>query len=110
VQERFVILEFDVKFGLLLLDQVTLKEKSFQFIIGDDVIQVVDVFPQDLGFLIEISRELEVGTDTVLETLGLANVDHFPAWVLEEIDSRLIGKGIQLFFQHSSIIKQKPRL
>jgi len=104
VQESFVILEFDVKFGLLLLDQVTLQEKSFQFIIGDDVIQVLDMVPQDLGFLIEIARELEIGTDTVLETLGLANVDHFPAWVFEEIDPRLIGKGIEFFLQHASII------
>ena len=106
VQESFVILEFDVEFGLLLLDQITLQEKGFQFIIGDDVIQVVDVLPQDLGFFIEIPRGSKIGTDTVLETLGLANVDHFPAWVLEKIDSRLIGKGIQLFLQHSSIIKQ----
>ncbi len=79
MQESFVVLEFDVLFVLLLLDQVTLQEESLQLIIGDDVIQVLDMGPQDLGFLIEIARELEIGTDTVLETLGLANVDHFPA-------------------------------
>ncbi len=104
MQEGFVILEFDVKFGLLLLDQVTFQEKSFKFIIGDDEIQVLDVVPQDLGFLIEISRGLKIGTDTVLETLGLANVDHFPAWVFEEIDPRLIGKSFEFFLQHASII------
>ncbi len=40
----------------------------------------------------------------MLETLGLANVDHFPAWVFEEIDPRLIGKSFEFFLQHASII------
>ena len=75
MQEGLVVLEVDIELGLLFFYQVTLQKESFQFIIGQDVIQILDVFLENLGFPIESARNLKIGTDPVLETLGFANVD-----------------------------------
>ena len=94
----------DIELGFVCLDQIAFQKEGFQFVVGDDVVQVVDELLQYLSLMIEAAAGLKVGAHTVLEILGLANIDRDLIEILEKVDPRFFRQGLKFFLKHSLII------
>jgi len=54
--------------------------------------------------LIQSAGDLKVGTHSMLEALGLTDIDHPLFGILKQVDARLVRENFELFFQHRVII------
>ena len=91
IGEALVVLEPQIEFRLMLLDEVVLEEGGLALRAGQNVIDV-GRFGQDVADL-EVVRRLEIRPDAVPEEARFADVNDLAGGVLEKIDAGLLGKG-----------------
>ena len=80
-----VIFETDIIFGAVLLDEVHLKDERFKLRADHDPLNVHDLAHEAAGFAIVTRVRVEVGTHTVLQADGLANVNNCPLGIAIDI-------------------------
>ena len=76
----------------MLLDQRCFQDESFDFVIGDDDLNIGDLLYQFAGFdvIAEVgsaAARLEIRPDAIAQVLGFADIDDFGRGVLVEIDT-----------------------
>ena len=84
-----VVFQQHVVFGRVLADEVRLQNQRFGLAFGNNPFDVPDVGEhQRRRPVARMVGPVKVAPDTVLEHLGLADVDDFPLGVLHDIDAR----------------------
>src|SRR5258708_6742207 len=91
----------------MLFYQRRFQDESFDFVIGDDDLDVGDLFDQLNGFdvVADVSgaaSRLEIRTDAIAQVLGFADIDDFARGVLVEIDTGRSGNFFEFFVERHS--------
>ncbi len=87
------LLQLDVVFGLVTLDQVDLQQQGFLVRFGDDRFEPLDVRDQQLRLAFVLA--MEVGFHAVLQIFGLADVDDFVILVPHDVAAGQVGQQRQ---------------
>ena len=87
-----VIAKQDVEFRPIFLDEVVLERQGFAFVADDNGFQVGNLAGQRAGLGVNPARLREVGAHATAQVARLANIQHGPAGVLEEIRAGAFGK------------------
>ena len=85
---RLVVDELDVETGTVPLDQRELEHQGCHLGLGDDPLHRLGVVDHRLGAGVE--PDPEVRRHAASQALGLADVDHLPVLVTEEVGARLV--------------------
>ena len=99
------VLEQDVVPGLMALDEGALQHQGLKLGLHHDHVKVVDLSHHGPCLFVVTALVLKVLADPVLQSLGLAHIDHFAGGVLHDIHPRLqrqsVGLVPQLFKGHT---------
>ena len=96
----FVIHKHRIILRTILLDQIALQDKCFQFRVRDNIFKSPDVRHHLLYLDAFISAALKILAYPVFQTDGFANINDLIFLVVHQIDPRLCRKLFQLFFDH----------
>ena len=91
-----VVLEKDVVFGLELFYQYIFEEQSFAFAVDNGVFDVAYLADEDLCLAVEIVGQ-EIGTDSVFQAFGFANIDDGSVLVEIPVNARGFRQGFYNF-------------
>jgi hypothetical protein len=110
VRERLVVAEPDVERGPVPLDEVLLEVERLDLAPGHDHLQVGDPghHPRHGRALIAASG-LEIRADAGPQRPGLADVEHLPAVVPEQVDAGLRGQSLELVLEAPGHAGQRIR-
>ncbi|KAF5069829.1 hypothetical protein DSECCO2_228870 [anaerobic digester metagenome] len=97
--EALVVLQVDVVFGQMFLDQVLLENQRLNFRVGDDVFKFRHMGHHEAGFRIQPLGVSEVLANPVFQDLGLADIDNLAPGVFHNIDAGGVGQDFQLVFK-----------
>src|SRR5258708_27436799 len=90
----------------MLFDERRFQDESFDFVVGDDDLDVGDLLYQLTGlyFVAEFTgaARLKVRTDAIAQVLGFADIDDFARGVLVEIDTGRSGNFFEFFVERHS--------
>ena len=102
---RLVILQKDVIFGLVLLDEGVFEGERVHLAGGDDIGKVGDVLDHRLHFG-GLGRGMEVLPHAVFEYPRLADIDDDAVFIHHQIDARRIGQQLEFFLYdtHPSLL------
>ena len=106
---RLVVLEHDIVFGLVLLDEVDLKKQGLNIGLGDDKFKIHNLRYQ--RFCLGIVAPSEIGTHPIAKILGLPHIDDGTVLVFVNVTARTRRQELELGFNqviHSSIIAKTP--
>lgn len=78
------VTEVDVVLRLVFLDEGVFEDEGFDFGVGDDVVDVVDVGDELGGFGVVVCF-LKIAGDAFAQVVGLADVEDGPSGVFEEV-------------------------
>ena len=95
VRIALVILEADVVFRAMLLDQVHLKDERLKLRADHDPFNIHDLAHEAAGLGIVAGIRVEVGADAVLQADGLADINDRARRVLHQVTARLGRQGFQ---------------
>ena len=95
IRVAFVILELDVKMGLVFLDQVHFQDQGFQFGINDDPFNIADILYQMAGSGMLLGTGMEVGTHPVAQVIGFPHINHLPELVFHQVTTGFLGDGFK---------------
>ena len=86
----FIVLEQDVVFGTVLLDERTLQHQRFKLAAHDDIIEVVDQcdHPPHLGGV--VCLRAEILADAVFEFFRFADINDGVGGILHNVHARLL--------------------
>src|SRR5439155_3195850 len=107
----FVVAQQNVVLGLVLLDEVIFKGECFAFGVGHDELDVFDCVHHLVLALVEIARQLEIGSYAVPQRFGFSHVDRLIRSILIEVHAGPGRNAIEFGFKngvHGSIRGQKP--
>ena len=93
-----IIFEHGIIFRSVLLDQITLQHKGFQFRICDNILKSGDMGNHLFNLCALISAALEILTHPVFQTDGFSNIDDLVLLPMHNINPRLTRKFFQFFF------------
>ena len=89
----FVILEPNVVFGPVLLDEVHLQDEGLEFGTDQNPLDIGNLAHEAAGFAVVTSVSVKVGPHAVLQADGLADVDNHAIGVLHQVTARFCRKG-----------------
>ena len=101
-----IVLQKDIIFGLVLLDEAAFKHKRLKFAIRQDIVKIRDVFHHPTHLDRMVLLRAEILTDAVFQGLCLANIDDRPLFVLHDINARRKGETHRLFTQGPQMLVQ----
>ena len=108
-----VVLQQDVVFGHIPLDQGAFQHQGLKFTGSHDHVKMVDLAHHDPGLGRMGGRVLKVLADPVFQFFGFADIDHLVGLVPHDIHTGGIGQRQRLFFQflkgHASSQKMPPQ-
>ena len=81
----FVVAQQNVVFGLVLLDEVVFQGECFAFGVGHDELDVFDCVHHLVLALVEIARQLEIGSYAVPQRFGFSHVNRLIRSILIEV-------------------------
>src|SRR5262249_9449517 len=73
VRVRLIVLKFDVVTRLVLLDERCFENQRFDFVVGDDELEIRDLADERVGFSVE-RTSAKVRAHAAAEVLGLADI------------------------------------
>ncbi|MPM67526.1 hypothetical protein SDC9_114449 [bioreactor metagenome] len=91
------VLEQNVIFGLMALNEGALQHQRLKLRIGQDYIEPADLRDQGAGFFTVAGGVLKILGDPVFQGLGLAHVNDLAHLVQHQVDPRLLGQGAGFF-------------
>ena len=84
---RLVVFQIDVVARLMFFGERRFKDQGFDFVVGDDELDVGDLSDQRVGLAIETAAPLKIRTHAAAQVLGLADIDDFAGAVFVQIDA-----------------------
>ena len=89
IMVTFIVLQKDVVFRGILLDEAAFQHQRLKLAAGDDIFKVPYILHHavDLGGM--LVNAAEVTADAVFQGFCLADVDDLPLFVLHDVDARL---------------------
>ena len=87
-----VVLEQDVVFRHIVLDERAFEHERLELRRGGDRLEMIDIRHHFARFCIMRRRILKILADAVFQFFCLADVDHGPGGVFHQINARLIGQ------------------
>src|SRR6476469_177127 len=95
----------------MLLDERSLENECFGFIISDDKLDIGDLMDQLFGLdaVTEFAppARLKIRTNAITQVLGFADIDDFPGVVLVQIHTRRARNLFQFFIQSHKNYEQQ---
>ena len=102
---RFVVLEKDVKPGLVLFYKVRFQYEGLDLVINHDKLKIGDDLDQLLCLRVLVTARLKVLPDTIAQVLCLADVDDLAGRIFMNINAGPDGQGFEfLDDRHNSIL------
>ena len=105
-----IILEHDIVFGLVLLDEVNLKKQGLNIGLGDDKLKIHNLRYQ--RFRLGIVAPSEIGPHPVAKILGLPHIDDGTVLVFVNVTARTRRQELELGFNqviHTLYYSKKGR-
>ena len=93
---RLVVLEHDIVFGLVLLDQVDLKKQGLNIGLGDDKFKIHNLRYQ--RFCLGIVAPSEIGPHPIAKILGLSHIDDGTVLIFVNVTARTRRQELELGF------------
>jgi hypothetical protein len=92
VRVAFVVLQADVVFRAMFLDEVHLEDERLEFRPDDDPFDVRDLAHQAARLVVVTGIRVEIRADAVLQADRLADVDDFPLGIFHQVAAGLCGQ------------------
>ena len=105
VAVSFVVLEENIIFWRVLLDQAAFKHKRLELAVRYDGVKIVYMADHFVHLGMVLFHRAEIAADPVFQRLGLADINNLAAFVLHDVDARQKRKPARLFGQ-----KRKTRI
>ena len=105
-----IILEHDIVFGLVLLDEVDLKKQGLNIGLSDDKLKIHNLRYQ--GFCLGIVASSKIGPHPVAKILGLPHIDDGTVLVFVNVTARTRRQELELGFNqviHTLYYSKKER-
>ena len=105
-----IILEHDIVFGLVLLDEVNLKKQGLNIGLGDDKLKIHNLRYQ--RFRLGIVAPSEIGPHPIAKILGLPHIDDGTVLIFVNVTARTRRQELELGFNqviHTLYYSKKGR-
>ena len=105
-----IILEHDIVFGLVLLDEVDLKKQGLNIGLSNDKLKIHNLRYQ--GFRLSIVASSEIGPHPIAKILGLPHIDDGTVLVFVNVTARTRRQELELGFNqviHTLYYSKKGR-
>ena len=107
---RLVVLEHDIVFGLVFLDEVDLKKQGLNVGLGNDKLKIHNLRYQ--GFCLGIVAPSKIGPHPIAEIFGLPHIDDGSVLIFVNVTARTRRQELELgFYQviHTLYYSKKGR-
>ena len=88
-----IVFQKNIVFGPVELDEVAFQHQRLKFAVGEDILEVLYIahhFP-DLFLVVLVGAKILA--HPVFQSLGLADIDNLPGFVVHNVDTRVQGQA-----------------